>query len=131
MAQSGPGAAESPGLLASLRTLVATLVGVLQTRLELLATEVEEERIRLTRLWLLTIAAVFFLGIGILTLTLFVIVLFWDTHRLLATGLLTAAYLTAGAVTAFAARRQAAGKSRLFTASLHELTKDHERLNSR
>lgn len=130
MAESAPGAAESPGLLASLRRLAATLVAVLQTRLELLATEVEEERVRLTRLVLLGIAATFFLALGILTLTLFVIVLFWDTHRLLVSGLLAVIYLAAGLAIAFAARREAAARSRLFSASLAELAKDRERLNS-
>lgn len=129
MAQPGPAAAESPGLLASLRRLAATLVAVFQTRLELLATEVEEERIRLGRLLLLGAAAAFFLALGILTLTLFVIVLFWDTHRLLVTGLLAALYLGAGLAIALAARREALARPRLFAASLSELAKDRERLN--
>lgn len=129
MAEPGPAAAESPGLLASLRRLAATLVAVFQTRLELLATEVEEERIRLGRLLLLGAAAAFFLALGILTFTLFVIVLFWDTHRLLVTGLLAALYLGAGLAIAFAARREALARPRLFAASLSELAKDRERLN--
>ena len=130
MVQSSPGAAGSPGLLASLRRLAATLVGVLQTRLELFATEVEEERVRLTRMLLLGIAATFFLALGILTLTLFVIILFWDTHRLLVTGILTVIYLAAGLSFVYAVRREAAAGSRLFSASLSELAKDRERLNS-
>lgn len=129
MAQPGPAAAESPGLLASLRRLAATLVAVFQTRLELLATEVEEERTRLGRLLLLGAAAAFFLALGMLTLTLFVIVLFWDTHRLLVTGLLAALYLGAGLAIAFAARREALARPRLFAASLSELAKDREHLN--
>jgi uncharacterized membrane protein YqjE len=102
---------------------------VFQTRLELLATEVEEERVRLGRLLLLGAAAAFFLALGILTLTLFVIVLFWDTHRLVVSGLLAALYLGAGLALAFAARREARARPRLFAASLSELAKDRERLN--
>jgi uncharacterized membrane protein YqjE len=130
VADPGPAAAESHGLLASLRRLAATLVAVFQTRLELLATEVEEERVRLGRLLLLGTAAAFFLALGMLTLTLFVIVLFWDTHRLLVTGLLAALYLGAGLALALAARREASARPRLFAASLSELAKDRERLNS-
>jgi uncharacterized membrane protein YqjE len=103
---------------------------VFQTRLELLATEVEEERVRLGRLLLLGAVAAFFLALGMLTLTLFVIVLFWDTHRLLVTGLLAALYLGAGLALALAARREASARPRLFAASLSELAKDRERLNS-
>jgi uncharacterized membrane protein YqjE len=130
VAEPGPAAVESPGLLASLRKFSATLIGVLQTRVELLATEVEEEKIRLGRLLLLAAAAAFLVALGVLTLTLFIIVLFWDTHRLLVIGLLAAGYLAAGVVVAFAARRQAAIRSRLFSASLGELAKDRERLNA-
>lgn len=130
MAEPGPAAAESSGLLASLRRLAATLVAVFQTRLELLATEVEEERVRLGRLLLLAAAAAFFLALGILTLTLFVIVLFWDTHRLLITGLLAALYLGVGLAIGLAARREVLARPRLFAASLSELAKDRERLNS-
>lgn len=129
MTEPGSAAAESSGLLASLRRLAATLVAVFQTRLELLATEVEEERVRLGRLLLLGAAAAFFLALGMLTLTLFVIVLFWDTHRLLVAGLLAALYLGAGLAIAFAARREARARPRLFAASLSELAKDRERLN--
>lgn len=130
MVEPEPGAAEFPGLLSSLRRLAASLTGALQTRLQLLATEVEEERVRLGRLLLLYFITCFFFALGILTLTVFFIVLFWDTHRLLVTGLLAVIYLAAGASVAYVLRREAANGSRLFSASLKELTKDHERLNS-
>lgn len=130
MAESAPGAADSPGLLSSLRRLAASLTGALQTRLQLLATEVEEERVRLGRLLLLGLIASFFIALGILTLTLFLIVLFWDTHRLLVIGLLTVIYFAAGVAVAYMLRREAAAGSRLFSASLQELAKDRERLNS-
>jgi uncharacterized membrane protein YqjE len=130
VAQPGQGAAESPGLLASLRRLASSLAGALQTRLELFATEIEEERVRLARLLLLGVIASFFLALGMLTLTLFFIVLFWDTHRLLVTGLLAVIYFSAGLAVAYALRREAAAGSQLFSASLSELAKDRERLNS-
>jgi uncharacterized membrane protein YqjE len=120
--------ASSGGLLQSLRNLAATLVGVLQTRLELLVTEVEEERVRLGRLLALAAVAIFFLSLSVLTLTLFVIVLFWDTYRLPVIGGLAVVYLVIGGTAAFAARRQVSAKPRLFSASLAELIKDRERL---
>jgi uncharacterized membrane protein YqjE len=114
------------GLLQSLRNLAATLVAVLQTRLELLVTEVEEERVRLGRVLALIVVAIFFLSLSVLTLTLFVIVLFWDTYRLSVVGGLAVVYLVIGGMAAFAARRQP--RPRLFSTSVAELIKDRERL---
>jgi len=129
--ESGPDAAPSHGLLASLRNLAATAVGILQTRLELLATEVEEERLRLLQIALWAVIAVFLLALGILTLTLFVVILFWDTHRVLVIGLLAVLYLVLGAAIGLAARSKARAKSKLFSASLAELAKDREQLTLR
>ncbi|HSQ05018.1 MAG TPA: phage holin family protein [Burkholderiales bacterium] len=119
------------GLLGSVRTLAHTLVAALQTRLELLATEVEEERIRLTRLWLLAMAALFLFVLSVLTATLFVVVVFWDTYRLGAIGVLFLLFLFGGCFVAWYARKEARAHPRLFSASLKELAKDRERLTAR
>ncbi len=129
--ESGPDAAQSPGLLASLRNLAATAVGILKTRLELLATEVEEERLRLLQILFWAVIAVLFLALGILMVTLFFIVLFWDTHRVLMTGILAALYFLLAVVIGRAVCSMARAKSKLFSASLAELAKDRERLTSR
>lgn len=129
--ESGPDAARSPGLLASLRNLAATAVGILQTRLELLAIEVEEERLRLLQILFWAVIAVFFLVLGILMVALFFVVLFWDTHRVLVTGMLAALFLVLGVVTGLAVRSRARAKSKLFSASLAELDKDREQLTLR
>ena len=128
--ESGPDAARSTGLLASLRNLAATVAEVLQTRLELLANEVEEERLRLLQIVSWAAISMFFLALGILMATLFVVVLFWDTHRVLVTGLLAVLYLGAGVAAGLAARRRARGRSKLFSGSLAELAKDREQLIS-
>jgi len=114
--------------LQSLRNLAATLVAVLQTRLELLVAEIEEERVRLGRMLALAVVAVFFLSLAVLMFTMFVIVLFWDSYRLPAIAGLAVLYLIIGGVAALAARRLALARSRLFAASLAELGKDRERL---
>jgi uncharacterized membrane protein YqjE len=127
--ESPPGASRNSGVLAALRRLAATAVGLLQTRIELLATELEEERARVFRIFLLTAAAVVFLALGVITLTFLVILLAWDTHRVLAAGLLTAAYLAIGALLALNARNTAKEKTKLFSASLAELAKDRDELS--
>jgi uncharacterized membrane protein YqjE len=126
-----PEGGTSAGLLGSVRTLATTLVAALQTRVELLATEVEEERIRLTRLWLLVTVALFLFVLSVLMATLFVVVLFWDTHRLGAIGVLFLLFVLGGCTLAWYARKEALAKPRLFSATLTELAKDRERLTSR
>lgn len=116
------------GLLTSLKKFVATLVAVAETRLQLLAGEVHAESRRLTHLVALGAIAAFFLAGGILLLTLLVIVVFWDSHRLLAIGALTLLYFAIGAGLAAATRCSAAAGSHLFKASLSELRKDRDRL---
>lgn len=128
--ESAAGAARAGGLLGSLRNLAATLLGIAQTRLQLLGNEIQEEALRLRQLALLAIGAVFFLVVSVLLLTLLVIVVFWDSNRLAAIGGMAALYLIVGAVLANEARKRAAARTRLFEASIGELRKDRERLSA-
>jgi uncharacterized membrane protein YqjE len=130
MEDSGPGAAHAQGLLASLRRLGATTVELLRTRVELIATEIDEERDRITRLLVLSAIAGFLLALGIVMLTFFIIILAWDTHRILATAILTVTYLGAGVLAALKARAAAKEATKLFSASLAQLTKDRDALTS-
>lgn len=120
----------SAGLFASVRTLLGTCLGIAQTRLELLATELEEERLRLAKMLWYGFLILFFLGGGILLLTLLVIVAFWDSHRLMALALAAAIYLGIALLCFVWLRRQAGHKPRLFAASLAELGKDRIELAS-
>ena len=76
------GAPRPPGLVDSLSRLGRTALGVLRTRLEILGTELEEERIRFAQLALIVAAIAFCLQMAVLLLVAFLVVLFWDTHRL-------------------------------------------------
>ncbi|MBI4195023.1 MAG: phage holin family protein [Betaproteobacteria bacterium] len=122
--------AQSGGLIQSVRRLAATLVAAIQTRLELLATEIEEERACILQLLLWGCVALFFLGLGVVMLTFFVVLLFWGTDRLLVTFLLAAAYLAAGVAVAVLVRNKVRSRGKLFSASLAELSKDREQLTS-
>ena len=112
------------GLLASLRNLLATAIAVLQTRLELFATEFEEEKIRLGAVLWFGLVAFFFLGFGVVFLALTLTVLLWDSHRLLVLTVATALFLVVGLIALAAARRQSRAGSRLFASSLAELAQD-------
>ena len=119
--------APAPGSLGSrLRGFIAGALSILQTRLELLATELQEEKLRLGTLLGYAAAAFFFLGFGAVMLALFFTVLLWDSHRLLALGVFTALFLAIGLIAALAAWRLARQSSRLFAASIAELAQDRE-----
>jgi len=124
MAEAGP------GLMGSIKQLLSTVTSIASTRLELLANELQEERLRLTQMLLFALFALFCFGVGILLLTAFIVVLFWDDHRLAALGTLSAIFLALGTLMAMRLRSKAQARSRLFSASLAELTKDREQLET-
>lgn len=119
------------GLGARLRGMGATVLAILQTRLELLATEFQEEKVRLGGLLAWAAAAFFFLGFGAVLLALFLTVLLWDSHRLLALGVFTSLFLFIGIVAAVIVARLSRQGSRLFGASIAELAQDREALRDK
>ena len=123
--------AATVGLFESLKTLSVSLVGVVHTRLELLSTDIAEEREHLLTLLLLVQLALFFLGVGILLLALLIVVAFWESHRLLVLGGLTGLFLLASVGVAWLAVHKTRTRPRLFAASLAELSKDRQHLTSR
>jgi uncharacterized membrane protein YqjE len=112
------------GLFASLRGLAATGLALLQTRLELLAVEVQEEKTRALSLAAYSVAAVILLSAGVVFLAVLVTVLLWDGNRLLALGVFSTLFLGGGFICLLAARRLARTPSSLFVGSLAELVKD-------
>ena len=129
MSEVTPG--EGRGLFDSLKVLAATLVALAHTRLDLLSTDLEEEREQLVSVLLLLLVALFSLGVGVVLLAILIAVVFWDSHRLLALGGLTGVFL-AGGVAAFGfARHKLRTKPKLFAASLAELAKDRQQLTHR
>ena len=120
-------APEAQGLFASLRRLGSTLFATLHSRIELFALELDHASVRITRLVLLGVAALFFLALGAITATIFVIVLFWDSQRLVVIGFLAMLYLVIGGGIFAYVRHEAARAKRPFSASLEELRQDRER----
>lgn len=125
---SGDGKRPEP-LLASIRALARTALALLQTRLELLATEFEEERARIAEALVLAVCVVVCFSFAAFLAVLFVVVLFWDTHRLLVIGLLAAGFAVAGTMLLALIRRRAAEHPPLFSASIDELRKDRDTLH--
>ena len=123
--------APGPGILQSLRNLAATLIALLQTRAELLVTELEEERMRLLQLLFWIAGAIFFLAVGILLLVILLVAVFWESHRLIAIVVLAGIFLAAGAGMCMMVRKLMRERPRLFASSLDELAKDRDQLTSR
>jgi uncharacterized membrane protein YqjE len=122
--------AASAGLFESLKTLSVSLVSIVHTRLELLSNDVAEEREQLTSFLVLVMVALGCLGLGIVLLALLIVVVFWETHRLLALAGLTGLFLVAGIGLGWFAMHRVRTKPRLFEASLAELAKDRQHLGS-
>ncbi len=118
----------SKGLLGSLAAFVSTMLGVAHTRLELLSTDLEEDRAHLLALVCWYAGAMFCLGLGLVLLAIFVVVAFWETHRLISLGILAVFFLLMGLLAYVFARRSAKSKPKLFSASLLELLKDWQSL---
>lgn len=126
-----PDNASHGGLYDSLKGLGATGVAIVRTRLELFSTELAEEKERFLTQLVLGLAALFFIGLGIILAAIFLTVAFWESHRLLVLGMLTVLFLGLGIAALVSASRFARTQSKLFSASLAELSKDHEHLTPR
>ncbi|MBM3351575.1 MAG: phage holin family protein [Betaproteobacteria bacterium] len=116
------------GLLNSLKKLAGTLIAIVNTRLELLSTDLEEGRERLISLLATIFVALFCLCFGLVLLAILIVVLFWDTHRMLVLMILTGLFLGAGTVLGIMALNALKAMPRMFAASLTELSKDQQEI---
>ena len=121
---------QSTGLVESLKRLTGTLLSIIQTRLELLSNELEEERLRVRQMLFYGSLALFFFGLSVMLLTVFVVVLFWDSYRLQVLGGLTAFFFIAGILVWIELRRLSRERTKLFSTSLAELDDDRDRLTT-
>lgn len=125
---SAPGES-SAGVWESLRRLLDTLLSTAQDRLELLAVELQEEKCRLVEA-LLCAAAVAAFGMMTLTLLTFtLVVLFWESGRLVVLGGLCAVYLGITWL-AWRALRLRLRQRTAFLSTLGEIQKDRSCLKA-
>lgn len=116
------------GLLESLRNLGKTFLAVLQTRLEIFASEIDEQGALLARIAVLAAVAALCLGLAVILVVLFVAVLFWDTNRLLAIGAMAGIFAAGGIIAGLMLRSAIARRPKLLAATLAELRKDKSKL---
>lgn len=118
----------APGVLDSIRITLATMSNVVRTRMELLSTEIEEQREWLQSLMLLAIAGVFFACMGFVVVTLFVVALFWESHPVAVLGVFSALYLGAGAWALLTLRHKLSTRPKFLSVTAQELAKDEHQL---
>jgi uncharacterized membrane protein YqjE len=119
------------GLFRSLAQLLATAIGIAQTRLELLSTELQEEIHRVAEIMLWAAVALLAAGVGLFLLALLVIFVFWDTHRVLASIGVTAVFFLIAVSAGLMLRAKVRGKPPVLDATLAELKKDRASLLSK
>jgi uncharacterized membrane protein YqjE len=118
------GAGRPLGLLALVRHFGATIVALIYTRIELVATEVEEELQRGVVILIWAMLALFFGALSVLMLAVTLLVIFWDDHRVLVAALITGAFIAVTAVMGFLAQARVRSKPRFLAASIEELKRD-------
>jgi uncharacterized membrane protein YqjE len=111
-------------MAAPLRSLAATLIALACARVELIAVELQEETARARRTVTLVVSAALFLGMGLLLAAFLVVLLLWDTHRLLAAGGVTLLYLGIGAWALAKLRELDRNRPAPFAATMGEFAND-------
>jgi uncharacterized membrane protein YqjE len=122
-------AAPQAGLLASVRRMLATLLELGSTRLELVSVEIQEQIEYAASLLLWGIAAIFFASLTVLLLAFTIVIACWEQHRLLAAGLVTAAFALIAVIAALVVRRRLQTRPRFLSATSGELRRDAEALD--
>jgi uncharacterized membrane protein YqjE len=117
------------GISGAFSQLVASVVALVRTRLELVTIEFEEERERAKSILILSVVAAVFLSLAVITLSALVLAAYWDTHPLLAILAMAVFYGAVGAgALAILSRRE---RPRPFAATLAELERDSDSLRGK
>lgn len=115
-------------IVESVSRLAGTFISILQTRLELIAIEVEEESLRFFSYFFFALAAMFCIGMALLLGVLLIVVIYWDTHRVPVLVSLMAFFAFSSAMIMLGVRKHYRLKPRMLSHTLTELSKDIERL---
>ena len=126
----GAGHASASGAPSStVRSIVRALLSFADTRARLAASEFEEQLLRILEIAVWAVAAVLCLSIALLLVSLFIVLMFWETHRELAAGLLAGLFIAAGGASVLMVRGCLAARPKFLAATLAELDKDRQRLD--
>lgn len=110
--------------------LLATLLDIGHTRLQLAATEIEEELLRLAGLLATAVLVLFLLGVGTLLAAGWLVLAVDPAQRLLTLGVLVLLFLGAALAALLRLRQRLARKPPLLQATLGEMEKDRQALRA-
>ena len=123
------GPAASGGLLESLRRLLDTAIEIVQVRLQLFGSELEQEKLRLFDTLVLAAVGLVMAGLALVLAIAFVVLLFQEAYRLPAVGVLALVFAAGGWWLLRRAREGLrAAEDGPFALTLGELRRDREGL---
>ena len=120
-----------PGIVESLRSMVATLLQILHTRVELVTTELQEEMHRVTSIALWGAVALASGALFVLMLAATVIIAAGPEYRLIATLSVTGVFLVVLIVSLSLVKSRLHRKGGLLASSREELRRDRDALRRR
>lgn len=112
------------GLQDALTRLASAAVALVRTRAEMASLDFDDAGKRAKERLVLFVVGLLCLGVGILAATGFVVVYFWETHRLASFGIITIAYLLVGALALWRFKVRQSTDPAPFAATLAELKRD-------
>lgn len=118
-------------LMQSVHRLLGTLVSIVETRLSVLATDLQEARAHFIALVVVAACAVLSFAMAGILAVLFVLAMFWDSHRLISIAGLIALFVFTGTLLSLGMRRRVRAAHDLFSGTRTELRRDGEQLGVR
>jgi uncharacterized membrane protein YqjE len=118
----------SLGLLGSLRQLAASVVGLVETRLQLISSDIAEARARIVQLSIVVGVVVVCVQVGVLLLLISLVLAIPEGNRAAAVGIAGGVLLAGALVGALWIRHRLSRRRPFFEATLAEFEKDKERL---
>ena len=112
------------GFLAGVRQLLATLLETVQVRLELLGTELEQEKRRVFSALVLAAVALVCLALGLVMFSVMILLIFWDSYRVLAACALALLFGGSGSYLLYHSKQKLSAPSGLFAHSPAEPQRD-------
>lgn len=110
------------------RGIVRSILAFAQTRARIAAGEFEEQLVRLVEVAVWGLVSLVLFSIALLLAALLVVLVFWDSNRVLATGLLAALFAAGGGICVWTMRACLAARPKFLAATLAELEKDRQRM---
>jgi uncharacterized membrane protein YqjE len=118
----------SAGLLHSAQSLLASVLALARTRVELFSTELQEELTRLVFTLIGAVAVLLLAALGVAFAALALIIAIGEQHRSIVAASVAIAFVALAAAAWWSLRGLGRDKPRMLSATLDELERDHDAL---